>query len=79
MIHELRVTDKEGVPVRLVAGTAVGITIDGSASYEGIVVSSDQGGVVGIEFDDEVYAAYCAERDSNRPAGRFRNHEVRGG
>jgi hypothetical protein len=63
MIHELRVTDKEGMPVRLAAGTAVGITVDGSESYEGIVVSSDQGGVIGIDFDDEVYAAYSAERD----------------
>jgi hypothetical protein len=78
MIHELRVTDKDGMPVSLAAGTTVGITVHGSESYEGRVVNSDQGGVTHIDFDDEVYAAYRAERDSSRPSGIFRNQEVGG-
>jgi hypothetical protein len=53
MIYELRVTDKEGMPVSLAAGTTVGITVHGSESYEGRVVNSDQGGVTHIDFDDE--------------------------
>jgi hypothetical protein len=78
MVHELRVTDKQGFPVQLVAGSLVALTVDGSENYQGSVLDSDQGGVTRIDFADEVYAAYRAARDSQRPAGRFRNQEVGG-
>ncbi len=78
MIHELRVTDKEGLPVELAPGSPVKITVDSSGSFQGRVVESDQGGVASIDFENEVYAAYMAARDSKRPGTRFRNKEVGG-
>jgi hypothetical protein len=78
VIHEIRVTDTDGVPVQLVPGSPVGITVDGADSYQGCVLDSDQGGATRIDFDDEVYAAYRAARDSKRPSGWFRNQEVGG-
>ena len=71
MIHELRVVDGDGAAVRLALGSEVAITVDGSESYSGRVVDSDQGGATQVDFDDETYAAYRAAAGS-KLGPRFR-------
>jgi hypothetical protein len=77
VIHELRVTDKQGLPVELGVGMPLALTVEGE-SFRGRVASSDAGGAVGVEFDEDVYAAYVAARKSKRPGGWFRSEEVGG-
>jgi hypothetical protein len=74
--HRLRVTDEDGLPVQLIPGRSVEITVDGSEGFEGEIVSSDEQGVTTVDFEEDVYTAYRAARDSERPAARFRNFEA---
>lgn len=74
MIQELRVTDADGRPVELAVGLPMAITVDGD-SFQGRVASSDQGGAVGVEFDEQTYAAYRKARDSKRPAAWIRTQD----
>lgn len=77
MIQELRVTDAEGRPVELSIGLPMSIPVAGE-SFHGLVASSDQGGAVGVQFDEETYEAYRKARDSKRPAGWIRTEEFGG-
>jgi hypothetical protein len=64
-IHELRVLDEEGLPVELGIGLPISLSAEGE-SFAGRVASSDRGGVVRVEFDDDVYDAYRSARASKR-------------